>query len=131
VTAGVKKSKKKKRSGKKGIDWDHLYESADAVIRQTLAALPEEVRAEAVKVPCLLEKWPDKVLDPDTLGICAQMEDGMVSNTPGPIVIYLGTVHEYAREEGSDFLEEVEATFLHEIGHHLGWDEDEIEVRGL
>ena len=122
---------RKKRSRKKETNWGQLYESADAVIRQTIADLPEAVKAEAEKVPCLLEKWPDEDLDPDTLGTYAQMEEGFVSDTPGPIVIYLGTVLAYASDEGVDFLDEVKATYLHELGHHLGWDEDEIELRGL
>ena len=121
----------KKRSRKKETKWGRLYELADAVIGQTIADLPEAVKAEAENVPCLLEKWTDEDLDPDTLGFCAQMEEGFVSEAPGPIVLYLGRILEYCREEGLDFTEEVRITFLHELGHHLGWDEDDVESRGL
>ena len=30
-----------------------------------------------------------------------------------------------------EVLEQVRVTLLHEIGHHIGWDEDEVEERGL
>ena len=30
-----------------------------------------------------------------------------------------------------DLEEEIRITVLHEIGHHLGWDEDELAERGL
>ena len=29
------------------------------------------------------------------------------------------------------FREEVRLTYLHELGHYLGWDEDELTARGL
>jgi len=29
------------------------------------------------------------------------------------------------------FREEVERTYLHELGHYLGWDEDDVAARGL
>jgi predicted Zn-dependent protease with MMP-like domain len=29
------------------------------------------------------------------------------------------------------FRDEVRLTYLHELGHYLGWDEDELAARGL
>jgi predicted Zn-dependent protease with MMP-like domain len=41
------------------------------------------------------------------------------------------TIEEFCVEEGGDFTDEVRVTYLHELGHHLGWDEDDLEGRGL
>jgi predicted Zn-dependent protease with MMP-like domain len=40
-------------------------------------------------------------------------------------------IWEYVEMDEQDYLDEVGTTFLHELGHYLGWDEDEIEERGL
>jgi len=29
------------------------------------------------------------------------------------------------------YREEVRVTYLHELGHYLGWDEDDLTARGL
>ena len=34
-------------------------------------------------------------------------------------------------DDRDELREELKVTLLHEIGHHLGWDEDDLEKRGL
>ena len=34
-------------------------------------------------------------------------------------------------DEDADFEDEVRLTYLHELGHHFGWDEGDLEERGL
>jgi hypothetical protein len=46
-------------------------------------------------------------------------------------MLYLEAIDELCRDEGGDFDEEVRVTFLHELGHHFGWDEGDLEERGL
>lgn len=97
----------------------------------TVASLPEEIRKEAGRVPVLLETKPDagdleRGLDADMLGLF----------DPGPhdaphIRLWLENLWDYADHDPTLFREEVHITFLHEIGHLLGWDEDELEERGL
>jgi len=43
----------------------------------------------------------------------------------------LRNIWECAEEEEHDYRDEVGTTFLHELGHYLGWDEDEVAERGL
>jgi predicted Zn-dependent protease with MMP-like domain len=38
---------------------------------------------------------------------------------------------ERAAASREELEEEIRITVLHEIGHHLGWDEEELEARGL
>ena len=109
--------------------WEELKAQAESVIEKTIAELPPEVRAEAQKVPCLFEKVCKD--DPEILGTYGHFMPGEVSEANGPIVLYLATIEDYCEEEGEDFEEEVRLTYLHELGHHFGWDEDDLEERGL
>jgi len=110
-------------------DWDELQERAEQVVNATIAELPPEVRAEAEKVPCLFEV--ENANDPDILGTYGHFEPGEISPANGPIVLYLATIADFCDDEGEDFEEEVRVTYLHELGHHLGWDEGDLEERGL
>lgn len=56
--------------------------------------------------------------------------EGVIDES-GVIVIYVGAIAWYCEDEGLSFVEEVETTYLHELGHHFGWDEDAVEERGL
>jgi predicted Zn-dependent protease with MMP-like domain len=109
--------------------WEKLKARAQSVIEKTIAELPAEVLAEAGKVPVLFERWCRE--DPDIMGTYGHFEPGEVSPANGPIILYLGTIDDYCKEEGEDFTAEVRLTYLHELGHHLGWDEDDLEARGL
>jgi predicted Zn-dependent protease with MMP-like domain len=109
--------------------WDKLKVQAQTVVDQTISELPAEVLAEAQKVPVLFET--ESATDPDILGTYSNFELDEVSPANGPIVLYLGTIADYCEEEGEDFATEVRLTYLHELGHHLGWDEDDLEARGL
>jgi predicted Zn-dependent protease with MMP-like domain len=109
--------------------WEMLKDRAQRVVEQTIAELPPEILAEARKVPVLFEQRCQD--DPDVLGIYGHFEPGEVSPANGPIVLYLAAIDDFCAEEGEDFATEVRLTFLHELGHHLGWDEDDLEARGL
>jgi len=109
--------------------WETLKARAQGVIEKTIAELPPDIQAEARKVPCLFE--PENAEDPDLLGIYCEFEPGEVSEANGPIVLYLATIDDYCFGEGEDFATEVRLTYLHELGHHLGWDEGDLEARGL
>lgn len=111
-------------------DWESLQARAQMVVDCTLAELPPEILAEARQVPCLFQ--PESEEDLTILGIYAgQFEPGELSVGRGPIILYLVTIADYCEDGGADFDEEVRLTYLHELGHHFGWDEDELEARGL
>jgi predicted Zn-dependent protease with MMP-like domain len=109
--------------------WEELKAEAQRAIEATLAELPPEVREEAQKVPILFEEVCQE--DPEILGTYGHFVLGEISEANGPIILYLGTIDDYCIEEGEDFPTEVRLTYLHELGHHLGWDEDDLEERGL
>jgi predicted Zn-dependent protease with MMP-like domain len=109
--------------------WKRLEDSARRIIEATLEELPKEIRAQAQEIPCLFEPFCPE--DPEILGIYGNFSPGEMSGANGPIILYLETIEDYCREEDSDFAAEVRLTFLHELGHHFGWDEDDLESRGL
>jgi predicted Zn-dependent protease with MMP-like domain len=110
-------------------EWEALFEEADRVVKETITAMPRELQAEAKRVPCLLEKWPPE--GEEVLGRCLSFEEHFISEAPGPVVLYLGSLHQECQELGLKFADEVRITFLHELGHHLGFDEADLEERGL
>jgi len=114
-----------------GPAWEVLLTRAEKVIQQTIASLPPELKPEAEKLPCLLERWAAGGSDRDTLGEYIGFDPGCRSDCNGPIILYLRAIHEFSREEKTRFEDEVRRTYLHEFGHHLGWDEDDLEERGL
>ena len=109
--------------------WDSLKARAEEVIEKTMAQLPPEVLAEARNVPVLFEM--ECKSDPDILGTYGHFTPNEIGEANGPIILYLATIEDYCAEEGSDFAAEVRLTYLHELGHHLGWDEGDLEARGL
>ena len=109
--------------------WDRLLAAAQKVVEKTMAELPPEVAAEARQVPVLFEDECED--DPEILGRYGHFEPGEVSDANGPITLYLGTIELFCEEEGEDFADEVRITYLHELGHHIGFDEGDLEERGL
>ena len=51
--------------------------------------------------------------------------------TPPQILLYLESLWDFAEKDAEIFREEVRLTYLHELGHYFGWDEDELAARGL
>ena len=113
----------------KRADWERLERAARRVVEATLAELPPEIQADARAVPCLLQEWNEA--DPALLGLYSDFAPGEVSEANGPIILYLAAIEDYCLDEDGDFEDEVRLTFLHELGHHFGWGEGELEERGL
>lgn len=109
--------------------WNQLKARAGKVVEATLAELPPEILVEAKKVPVLFETVCAD--DPDILGTYGHFEPGEISPANGPIILYLEAIEDFCYDEDADFESEVRLTYLHELGHHLGWDEGDLEERGL
>lgn len=111
------------------LPWEEIFAEAERIIAALLESLPVELKREAERVPCLLEKWPPE--GDEALGRCMSFEEHVISEAPGPIFLYLGSIYQGCSEAGLEFADEVRITYLHELGHHLGLDEDELARRGL
>jgi predicted Zn-dependent protease with MMP-like domain len=102
--------------------------------------LPPDLRALARGVAVHYEMEPSDDLiaegfEPDILGLFTGNPHGteFAHDTPAPpqILLYLRSLWEFAEGDIEVFRDEVRLTYLHELGHYLGWDEDQLTARGL
>ena len=70
---------------------------------------------------------------PDTLGLFVGPEFAEEGAVPMPpqIILFLENIWEQAEGDEEVFRDEIHTTLLHELGHYLGLDEDELIERGL
>ena len=120
------------------MNWEKLCAVAAAEVKATLAALPKPLRARAEKLAVTFEHQPNAGLqadgiEPDTLGLFTGAEFAEEGNVPLPpqIILFLENLRDFTEGDEVNFRAEVRTTFLHELGHYLGLDEDEIAGRGL
>ena len=123
------------------MDLPRLTDIARQVVAAAQRRLPPAVRAVAERVPVCYEPAPnDAILDegwePDILGLFVGHEHGAElrsDETPLPpqILLFLENIWDYSEDDESIYRDEVRLTYLHELGHYLGWDEDEVAERGL
>ena len=105
-----------------------------------LASFPPDLRKAARQCAVSLEEIPgrephDEELEGDELGLfegasLLEAAEGDFDSLPR-VRLFLRNLWEWVEEDEDGFREEVAITFLHEIGHYFGWDEDEIDARGL
>jgi predicted Zn-dependent protease with MMP-like domain len=90
-------------------------------------------------VPVLFEAGPGpdvlaEGFEPDILGLFsgpALGGPGTGDPMPAQIHLYTANLWDFAGEDVGAYREEVRLTYLHELGHYLGWDEDQVAARGL
>jgi predicted Zn-dependent protease with MMP-like domain len=110
-----------------------LLKIARVEVDATIWELPGDIRSIVEKVPVFLERRPDAEdmaggVEEDTLGI---FDEGAPATPIPRIRIWLENLWEAAGGNVATFRAEVRKTLLHEIGHLLGWDEEDLEERGL
>jgi len=117
---------------------EKLQALALAEVEATLAVLPKPLRERAEKLPVTFECQPNAGLqtdgiEVDTLGLFTGPEFADEGNVPMPpqIILFLENIWDFAEGDEETFRDEVHTTFLHELGHYLGLDEDELTKRGL
>lgn len=118
-----------------------LTELAESIVEEIRADLPDNVRPVAAECPAVLltmEAWAaeqDELVDEELLGLftgCSRADGVPAGPAEAPqILLFVDNLWAFAEHDRDAFAEEVETTFLHELGHYLGLDEDEIEARGL
>jgi predicted Zn-dependent protease with MMP-like domain len=120
--------------------WHQLLTLAQEEVRATIADLPPELRARAELLPVIYEPVPppemlDEVVQPDTLGLFVgeAFPDGEGGPSPLPpqILLFLENLWDFAAGDAELYLDEVHITYIHEFGHYLGLNEEELEERGL
>lgn len=122
------------------MDFTQLTQLAADTVGAAQRQLPPEIRPLARGVAVHYERLPaaDVIADgfpDDILGLFTGSAHGMelAHDNPAPpqILLYLENLWDFAEDDADIFREEVRVTYLHELGHYLGWDEDELTARGL
>ena len=112
------------------------------VAEETLARLPERIRESLGNVAVIIEDYCDQWVldgepgDPRSLGLFVgperAHERGLDYVAEGPARVYLYRWNiERICDSAAQVEEQIAITVLHEIGHYLGLDEDDLELRGL
>jgi predicted Zn-dependent protease with MMP-like domain len=119
-------------------DWPQLCALATKEIEAILARMPADLRESAATLPVTFEPRPnqglqDDGIESDTLGLFTGAEYAEEGQIPMPpqIILFLENLWDMAEGVETVFLTEVGTTFLHELGHFLGLDEDDLVRRGL
>ena len=117
-----------------------LLSVAREVVVAAQKRLPPAVREPALGVPVSYEPVPNYDIlaegwEPDILGLfvghehLGELEDAQP--LPPQILLFLENIWDLAEGDETVYRDEVRLTYLHELGHYLGWDEDEVARRGL
>jgi predicted Zn-dependent protease with MMP-like domain len=107
----------------------------------TLAELPLPIRSRLGQVPVFLADRPtvsqiESGIDARALGLFAgpTQIDGESSEStynPAQITLFVRCLSDAFGLDEDELLDEVRVTVLHELGHYLGLDEDELGELGL
>ena len=121
--------------------WLVLLAMAEAEVAEVVRGLPPDIAELAAHVPVVFEAAPsaDLVADglaADTLGLFVgvdypSQESGLQAESPTQIHLYLENLWHFAWRSRPDFRHEVRITYLHELGHFLGLDEDDLAEREI
>ncbi|MEI6819297.1 MAG: metallopeptidase family protein [Verrucomicrobiota bacterium] len=120
------------------MDFETLSLWADEELKSLTGVLPADIQDAMEQVAIAFEEKPgqgayDDQLDGDELGL---FEGPTAAEEVGPeelprIRLFLTNLWEWVGADEQDYRDEVGTTFLHELGHYLGWDEEEVNERGL
>src|SRR5215472_8412998 len=109
------------------IDWEDL---AQRQIAEIQGELPESIRARATEVPVFFSRTRGKwlgVFQGYSLTAGAPTQPDEMPR----ITLFIDTLAEAANYRRTAFLREVRTTYLHELGHYFGWNEEQIANVGL
>lgn len=114
-----------------------LQRLAETEVQRVLAHLPASVREAALECYVSYEAAADE--EDDDLADLLGLFEGFSRLDPPPaepaemprVRLFLDNLWDYTGGDERTYREEVRITFLHELGHYLGWGEEEIEALGL
>jgi len=119
-------------------DWELLKTLANEEIEAVLSEMPDSLSHQARQIPLTLEPRPNAALqndgiEPDTLGIFTGADYVEYGHAvmPPQIILFLNNLWEFSGGDSQTYQEEIRTTFLHELGHYFGLDEEDLIDRGL
>ena len=121
INARAGKLSRKKHRISEHTPWT-AFARAKEVILSTIEVLPPESKARTTTASWVLKDWPED--GREILGLYCTAPANL-------IVIFVGAIHHHCKSSQLDFAAEIQTTYLHELGHALGLNEQEIQIRGL
>ncbi len=117
---------------------ERLFREATA---EALDNLPRSIRRYVEDVPVLVEDFPSaefvgsENVSPQILGLYVGVPrtEGEVNSQPEDVtrvVLYKRNLEKLCRDR-DDLIEQIQITLRHEVGHHLGLSEEDLERLGL
>ena len=116
-------------------------EELDSIAREAFAAIPKQLRVHAKDVVIRVQDFPDdEVLDDlecespfDLLGLYqgVDLTRKSVSDTgqqPDMVYLYRRPILDYWCDSEEDLAHVVRHVLIHEIGHHFGYSDDDMEA---
>lgn len=110
------------------------------VIEEAMAELPDPVKNAMKNVDVIVEDVPDVAvlaksappLSPSAVGLFDPEPLAPAAGPGQPVRIFLYRKNlEISCASEDEMVDEIGVTLLHEIGHHLGLDEEDLDARGL
>jgi predicted Zn-dependent protease with MMP-like domain len=112
-------------------------DAIEAMAESVLESLPPSVADAVGSIPVVLEARPhagvvEDGFDPRAVGLFegATAFGDMIADRPVRIVVFYANLLATCRDD-AELEEQLRITILHEIGHALGLDEDEVDALGL
>ncbi len=130
----------------KGSDWAEIsapsLEDFEIMAAEAFAGLPAEFRALVGEVPCVVTDFPDEETvkemelesEFDILGLFrgVGLPQGaalaVTGQLPNQIWLYRRPILDYWAEHEETLGAIITHVLVHEIGHHFGFDDDDMEV---
>jgi len=119
-------------------DWNKLTVLAREEVEAILADLPKPLGEHVRMLTVTFESKPNRGLQDDgiqvdTLGLFVgnDFAEIGVEVMPSQIILFLENIWDFAEGDEKVFCREVRTTFLHELGHFFGFDENDLIERGL
>lgn len=121
------------------VAFQKLLRLAETEVARAQGRLPDDVRAAAgecaVTYEMINDATKDEGLADDLLGLFEGL-DRLDPSPSGPedmprIRLFLDNLWDYSDGDELIYRKEIRITYLHELGHYLGWDEDKIDELGL
>jgi predicted Zn-dependent protease with MMP-like domain/Flp pilus assembly protein TadD len=117
---------------------EHFFRGA---VAEALDNLPRSIREYVEDVPVLVEDWPsedlmgDESVSPQILGIYIGHPRTEVGPTHQPVdvtrvILFKKNLEKICRDR-DELIDQIQITVRHEIGHHLGLSEEDMERLGL
>ena len=129
-------------------------ETFDDILDQTIGALPEHLHALLDEVPLIVEDEPGEVMLEEVFGeaggdLCGlhwgtaltDRSVEMSADFPDRMMLFRGPILRMSGYQGAgpgghrgrgltELRRQIKITLLHEMGHHFGLDEDDLEALG-